>query len=252
MGNAVQNQNDRLDQFKSKIHNLIHKEPRQSRAIKVASGAVVYVSGDRDAKIYSIESGQVKHVFSTPEGREYVLAIRTAGDIFGELCLSGVLTRTETVIAMRDTCLYAISYSDLLRLVRAESLLEDLIGYLACCNAAQLEIIGSLLTENSERRLARLLLQLGSLRPMAVSPPMITMSRILHEDLAAMVGTTRSRVGFFLKRFQELGFIKVNTDRSLTIKADKLKEFTQQNTFTENAKAAIDRNEPARPLASFK
>jgi CRP/FNR family transcriptional regulator, cyclic AMP receptor protein len=251
MPNGMQCQKSKLYQFKIKIHALARQESRRNRMIKVSPGAVVYVSGDRDAMVYSVESGRIKQVLNTPEGREYVLAIRSTGDIFGELCLSGELTRSETAIAMHDTQLHAIPYEDLLKLLKAECLLEDLIWYLACCNAAQQETIGSLLTENSERRLARLLLQLGSPLSGNNSHGKVAVPRMLHEDLAAMIGTTRSRIGFFLSRFKEQGILEVNADRSLTIEAEKLDQFVQQNAFIEDAMAGNDRNDQERSLRSY-
>jgi CRP/FNR family transcriptional regulator, cyclic AMP receptor protein len=242
MVNGMQSQNDRLHEFKLKICSLIHEETHRSRSIRVAPGALVYVSGDRDAKVYCIESGQIKLSLYTPEGREYVLAMRNSRDLFGELCLSGEFTRTETAMAVQDTRLKAMHYRDLLTLLKGESLLEDFIQFLACCNAEQQKTIGSLLIENSEQRLAKVLLRLGAPFDADCARGRTTVARILHEDLAAMVGTTRSRIGLFLKRFRDLGLIEVNADRSLTLKTEMLHEFAGKRTFEENAKMDANKN----------
>lgn len=238
-------------QFKLKIRDLIREESQRSHTVKVPARAFVYTSGERDAMVYFIESGQIKLVLSTPEGREYVLAIRSAGDIFGELCLSGDLTRTETAVAMEDARLTAISYQDLLKLLRSESLLEGLIRYLACCSAQQQDTIGSLLAVNSEQRLAKVLLQLRSAGGTDHSRGTAVVPRILYEDLAAIVGTTRSRVGFFLKNFRERGLVAVNADRSLTISVEKLEVFARKSISREDAKADPYKNGRTQRTSSF-
>jgi CRP/FNR family cyclic AMP-dependent transcriptional regulator len=180
--------------FKLKIWDSIQNELQFTRTLTVARGECVYVSGQRDASVYCIESGQVKLVFFTPEGRECVLAIRTAGDIFGELCLTGQVARVQTAVVMKDSRLRAIPYLTLLKTLKDESLLEDLVQYLAGRIAEQQEFIGLLLSANSEQRLANMFLRLGTLFGTIDSQGKVTIPRILFEDLAAMVGTTRSRV----------------------------------------------------------
>jgi CRP/FNR family transcriptional regulator, cyclic AMP receptor protein len=229
----MHNQIDQLCQFKRIVRDLICDESHRSRSIKVVSRAFVYAAGEKDAKVYCIESGQVKLVSFTPEGREYVLAIRNEGDIFGELCLSGELARTEAAVAMRDTCMHAISYDILLEILKSESLLEGMVHYLACCSAQQQETITSLLVANSEQRLAKILLEHTSQYSGNCGCGIAIVPRILHVDLAAMVGTTRSRIGFFLKRFRRCGLIEVNADHSLSIEVEKLKAFVRSSLWTE-------------------
>ncbi len=228
---------DCLHQFKPKIRELIRNEPLQVRSIRVFRGTCVYSSGERDASLYCVDSGQIKLILYTPEGRECVLAIRSTGDIFGELCLSGQLIRVETAVAMQESRLSAIPYINLLRLMRAANLLEDLVQYLGDCIARQQEFIASMLTVNSEHRLALVLLRLGSANGTDESRIITIRPRILYEDLAAMVGTTRSRVGVFLKRFQENGLIEMNADHSLTIETEKLRQFAAGSALTEDTEA---------------
>jgi len=251
MTNGMSGQANKLYDFKQRIRDLIREESQWSHTTKVSARACVYVTGEQDEMVYSIESGQIKLVLSTPEGREYVIAIRTAGDLFGELCLSGELTRRETAVAIQDTRLNAIPYLDLLKILQGKSLLEELIQYLAHCIAQQQEILGSLLSANSERRLAKVLLQLGAIVGAECYCGATVVPRILHEDLAAMVGTTRSRVGYFLKHFRELGLIEVNEDRSLTIEIDKLDAFAANSPFLVEEKADVYSNEWRRPTLSL-
>jgi CRP/FNR family transcriptional regulator, cyclic AMP receptor protein len=237
MANGIQGFVNQLCNFKLKIRDLIREEKQWSRTITVAARTSIYISGEQNATVYVIESGQVKLVLPTPEGREYVMALRATGDIFGELCLSGQAMRAETAVATQDSRLYAITYHALLKILRDKSLLEELIKYLACCIAQQQEAIGSLLAANSEQRLAKLLLQLGSMFGADCRRGLMLVPRILYEDLAAMVGTTRSRVGYFLGHFREIGLIEINADRSLTIETEKLEAFLRKGSFTENEKA---------------
>jgi CRP/FNR family transcriptional regulator, cyclic AMP receptor protein len=251
MANGTQGFVNQLCNFKLKIRDMIREEKQWSRAIKVAARSSIYVSGEQDATVYVIESGQVKLVLPTPEGREYVMALRTTGDILGELCLSGQAMRAETAVATQDSRLNAIAYHDLLKILRDKSLLEELIKYLAGCIAQQQEAIGSLLVANSEQRLAKLLLQLGSMYGADCRRSLMLVPRILHEDLAAMVGTTRSRVGYFLGHFREIGLIEINADRSLTIETEKLKAFLRKGVSLENEQARTCRGNWPEEVSSL-
>ena len=98
----------RTDPFKEQLRESLQRATLNSRAVKIARHANVYTCGDQDATVYFIESGQVKLLMLSPEGRECLLAIHTAGDIFGELCLSGLGPRLETATAMEETNLKQI------------------------------------------------------------------------------------------------------------------------------------------------
>ena len=222
---------DGQHRFKLQIWDAIQDELRLTHILNVGKGDCVYVSGQRDECVYCIESGQVKLVFFTPEGRECVLAIRTEGDIIGELCLAGQRLRAQTAVVMNDSRIKAIPYLALLKVLKDKSLLEGMIQYLAGCIAEQQEMIGLLLSANSEQRLANMFLRLGAVFGTSDSRGNITIPRILFEDLAAMVGTTRSRVGFFIKQFHANGLVNVNADHSLTLEAEKLRNFAARSAF---------------------
>jgi CRP/FNR family transcriptional regulator, cyclic AMP receptor protein len=109
--------------------------------------------------------------------------------------------------------------------------------------AEEQEHIALLLSANSEQRLANMLLHLGGLFGTNDSHSRTTIPRILLDDLASMVGTTRSRVGFFLKNFREQGLVEVNADRSLTFQPEKLREFAMaKRADTQFAKGGSYRN----------
>src|ERR1051325_9109483 len=103
----IQN-NPQIDEFKQKLRASLERETINSHATKIERNAVVYSRGDRDEKVYFIESGQIKLLMLATEGRECLLAVHAAGDVFGELCLSGLDARAETAVAMQETVLKQI------------------------------------------------------------------------------------------------------------------------------------------------
>jgi CRP-like cAMP-binding protein len=238
------NQFDLPHQFRLTIRNTIQNNPHLTRTLKVAKRSCIYVSGERDTSVYCIDSGKVKLVLYTPEGKECVLAIRTVGDIFGEACFSGSPARVETAVAIEGTRLKAMPYVSLLNTLRSESLLEGLVHYLAACIAEHEEFIASLLSLKCERRLADVLIHLGTTSSANNSHGKTIAPRILYSDLAAMVGTTRSRIGFFLRHFQEWGLVEVNADRSLTINVEKLRRFAVEGSYKRDPDACRCNNRP--------
>jgi CRP/FNR family transcriptional regulator, cyclic AMP receptor protein len=93
------------DPFKHQLRESLQREAVTSRTVRVARHADVYTCGDQDETVYFIESGLIKLLMLTPEGKECLFAIHSAGDIFGELCLSGSGSRPETATAMEETVL---------------------------------------------------------------------------------------------------------------------------------------------------
>src|SRR5437016_6851372 len=93
------------DRFKQQLRDSLLRETKDSRAVRITKHANVYTCGDQDETVYFIESGQIKLLMLSPEGKECLLAIHGTGDIFGELCLSGLGARRETATAMEETIL---------------------------------------------------------------------------------------------------------------------------------------------------
>ena len=178
--------------------------------------------------IYFIESGQIKLLMLSSEGKECILGIHTAGDIFGELCLSGLGTRLETATAMKATSLKQIPSIQFFARLSRDSLWQGFIRYLAVRIADQQQIIANLVTVDSEQRLGQTLLQLartlGKKDPRSIRIEL----RITHEELSEMVGTTRPRISMFMQRFHNLGLIETNRDRFLIIKENKLTAYLEQ------------------------
>ena len=221
-------QTPQADEFKQQLRNSLQRETLNSHAVKVARHGNVYASGDKDEMVYFIESGQIKLLMLSSEGRECILAIHSAGDIFGELCLSGLGARLETATAMKATTLKQISCSQFFRRLSRDSLFEGFVRYLAVRIADQQQVIANLVTVDSEQRLGKTLLQLA--RTMGKKDPRSIRIelRISHEELSEMVGTTRPRISFFMQRFRNLGLIETNSDHFLIIKEHKLTDYLAQ------------------------
>jgi CRP/FNR family cyclic AMP-dependent transcriptional regulator len=213
------------DQFKQQLRDSLQRETLNSHAVKVARHSNVYTCGDQNEMVYFIESGQVKLLMLSSEGKECLLAIHSGGDIFGELCLTGSGARQETAIAMKATTLKQIPCAQFFARLKRDSLFEGFVRYLAVRIADQQQVIANLVTTDSEQRLGQTLLQLA--RTMGKKDPRSIRIelRITHEELSEMVGTTRPRISLFMQRFHNLGLIETNRDHFLVIKESKLTQY---------------------------
>jgi CRP-like cAMP-binding protein len=213
------------DIFKKRMRESLQRKIKNSRAIKIPKHANAYAIGELDEMVYVVESGQVKLMMLSAEGKECLLAIHAAGDVFGELCLSGIAGRLETATAMEDTILKKVPCAKFLERLAADSLLEGFVKYLAVRVADQQEVIANLVTVDSEQRLGKTLLHLaGQLGDKGVGSTRIGL-RISHEELSNMIGTTRPRVSVFMQRFRNLGLIEIGDDHYLIIMEDKLTSY---------------------------
>ncbi|MET0503328.1 MAG: Crp/Fnr family transcriptional regulator [Candidatus Binatia bacterium] len=221
-------QTPQAELFKQQLRDSLQRETLNSRAVKIARHANVYTCGDQDDMVYFIESGQIKLLMVSSEGKECLLAIHAAGDIFGELCLAGSGARLETATAMKQTLLKQIPYSQFFARLGHDSLFEGFVRYLAVRVADQQQVIANLVTVDSEQRLGKTLLQLA--RTMGKKDPRSIRIelRISHEELSEMVGTTRPRISLFMQRFHNLGLIETNKDHFLIIKENKLTAYLAQ------------------------
>lgn len=185
----------------------------------------VYTVGDQRSTVYFIESGQIKLMMLSSEGKECMLAIHSSGDVFGELCLSGTGGRLETATAMEDSTLKEIPCARFLERLAKDSLLEGFVKYLAVRVSDQQQVIANLVTVDSETRLGETLLQLarkfGKKDPRSIRIEL----RISHEELATMVGTTRPRISVFMQRFRNLGLLEFSVEHYMIIKEKKLTDY---------------------------
>jgi CRP/FNR family transcriptional regulator, cyclic AMP receptor protein len=215
-------QTSQSHQFKEQMQGSLFNETKNSSPIKVGKHDHVYTAGDKRETEYSIEKGQIKLVMASSEGKECMLAIHGPGDVFGELCLSGLGGRLETATAMEDSFLKEIPCVKFLDRLAQDSLLEGFIKYLAVRVADQQQVIANLVTVDSEQRLGTTLLQIarkfGKKDPRSIRIEV----KISHEELGTMVGTTRPRISVFMQRFRNLDLIEYNTEHHLIVKEKKL------------------------------
>ncbi len=218
----------KVDLFKEQMRESLQEETLHSRSIKFAKHSNVYTCGDSDELIYFIESGQIKLLMNSPDGKECLLAILAPGDIFGELCLSGLEARLETATAMEDTVIKQIPCPKFFARLGRDKLFEGFVQYLTVRIADQQQVIANLVTVDSEQRLGLTLLNLartlGKKDPRSIRIEL----RITHEELSEMVGTTRPRISVFMQRFRNLGLIETNPDNFLVIKEKKLVSYLKQ------------------------
>lgn len=226
-----------IAQLKQQLRDSLQREPLVGRTITIAKRAHIYRCDDPAETVYCIERGQVKLLMISPEGRECILAIHSAGDIFGELCLSGLSVRVQTAIAMEETVLKQIPYFDFLALLSRDGIIESFVQYLTARIADQQQAIANLVTVDSEQRLGKTLLQLArklgkkdprNIRICKDTDGVYIEHKISHEELSEMVGTTRPRISAFMQRFRHLGLVETSGDRFLLIKENKLSAYLSQ------------------------
>jgi CRP-like cAMP-binding protein len=156
-----------------------------------------------------IQKGGVKLSVVNESGKEAVVAMFGPSDFFGEGCMAGQSVRMGTATAITPTTLLVIEKDELLRVLHAERELSDqFIAYMLAHNIRVEEDLIDQLFNSSEKRLARTLLLLA--RYGKQDQPDRLLPKVSQETLAEMVGTTRSRVNFFMNKFRKLGFIKYN------------------------------------------
>jgi CRP/FNR family cyclic AMP-dependent transcriptional regulator len=217
-----------VDQFKQQLRDSLQRETLNFRAIKIARHGNVYTAGDQDEAVYFIESGEIKLLTHSAEGRECLLAIHSAGDIFGELCLSGLGTRVSTATAMKVTTLKRIPHTQFIARLSRDSLFEGFVRYLATRIAEQQQVIANLVTVDSEQRLGKTLLHLADTLGKKNQQSTRVELKISHDELSEMVGTTRPRISLFMQRFRNLGLIEPNREHFLIIHENKLTDYLAQ------------------------
>jgi CRP/FNR family cyclic AMP-dependent transcriptional regulator len=170
---------------------------------------VVFSQGDAANAVFFIESGKVKLTVVSTRGKEAVIGVLEQGSFFGEGCLAGQPLRMATASAIQASSITRVVRSTMVGLLHREPEFAELfIAYLLSRNVRIEEDLVDQLFNSTEKRLARILLLLAHFgkepRPETVIP------QISQETLAAMIGTTRSRVSHFMNRFRKLGFIHYN------------------------------------------
>jgi CRP/FNR family transcriptional regulator, cyclic AMP receptor protein len=170
---------------------------------------IVYTQGEAADSVFYIRSGKIKQTVVSEQGKEAVVALLETGDFFGEGCLTGQPLRLATVSAVTECVIAQISKAEITRVIHEEPAFAELfIAHLLARNSRVEEDLVDQLFNSSEKRLARTLLLLANFGKEGRPEPII--AKISQETLAEMIGTTRSRVSFFMNRFRKLGLIDYN------------------------------------------
>jgi CRP-like cAMP-binding protein len=179
------------------------------RVAEYRSGAVIYSQGDPCDSVLYIQKGGVKLRVTSHAGKEAIVAMLGPGDFFGEGALAGQPVRMATAVATSASAVLVVEKQQMIRLLHEQHALSD--RFLAYVLARNIRVEADLVDQlfnSSEKRLARTLLLLA--RYGKRDTPHRVLPKISQEMLAEMVGTTRSRVNFFMNKFKKLGFIDYN------------------------------------------
>jgi CRP/FNR family cyclic AMP-dependent transcriptional regulator len=166
----------------------------------------IFTQGDSADAVFYIQKGRVRLTVVSQGGREATIGILTEGSFFGEGALAGQVLRIGSAAAMTDCELLRVEKKAMIEALHREHALSDLfVAYLLARNIRYEEDLVDQLFNSSEKRLARILLLLAHFGKEGT--PETVVPKISQETLAEMIGTTRSRVSFFMNRFRKLGFI---------------------------------------------
>ena len=182
----------------------------EGRSIRTyRKGEIVFSQGDPANEVFYIQKGKVKVTVISEQGKEAVVAILESDEFFGEGCLAGQAQRISTVAALSESVIVQLEKAAIVRVIHEEPAFSEM--FIAHILGRTIRVEADLVDQlfnSSEKRLARLLLLLANFGKDGKPEPII--AKISQETLAEMIGTTRSRVSFFMNKFRKLGFIQYN------------------------------------------
>jgi len=185
-------------------------QPGNGRSItKYRKNEVVFSQGDPADAVFFVQTGKLKVTVVSDRDKEAIAAILGPDEFFGEACMAGQVLRLVTISAMTDAIVMRIEKAEMVRLIQEQPAFSQIFmtHILNRTIRVEADLIDQLFN-SSERRLARLLLLLANYGNEGKPEPIL--AQISQETLAEMIGTTRSRVSFFMNRFRKLGFISYN------------------------------------------
>ena len=192
------------------LHKFLESAGVKRKVTKYSRSGVVFAQGDPAVEVFYIQLGSIKLSVLSRTGKEAVVAILGPGDFFGEGCLAGQPRRMATASALSTSTVLVVEKPEMLEVLHSEPALADrFLMHMLARNIRIEEDLIDQLFNSSEKRLARALLLLA--RYGKEDQP-LPLPKLSQETLAEMVGTTRSRVNFFMNKFRELGFIEYNGD----------------------------------------
>jgi CRP/FNR family cyclic AMP-dependent transcriptional regulator len=172
-----------------------------------ASNRIVFAQGQCADAVFYVQRGRVKASVLAPSGKEAVIAIVGSGEFLGEGCLSGQSVRMMTATTISPCSTVRIEKTAMIRLLHAHpTFAETFLAHVLARKIRIEEDLADQLFNSSEKRLARVLLLLANFGKEAAPEPVI--AKLSQQTLADMIGTTRSRVSFFMNKFRRLGFIQ--------------------------------------------
>jgi CRP-like cAMP-binding protein len=181
----------------------------------------IFVQGDSSDAVFYIKEGKVKLTVVSKSGKEATIGILNKGDFFGEGCLTGQALRMCSATAMTDCSVMRIGKAYMMEVLHREHAFSDMfVAYLLTRNIRYEEDLVDQLFNSSEKRLARMLLLLAHFGKEGKHE--ILIPKMSQETLAEMIGTTRSRVSFFMNRFRKLGFIDYQAGDALHVHSSLL------------------------------
>jgi CRP/FNR family cyclic AMP-dependent transcriptional regulator len=175
----------------------------------------IFMQGEPAESMFFLRRGKVKLAVSSLEGKEAILGTLSAGEFFGEGCLAGQPTRMATAISVGDCTIIKVEKPAMARMLREEQgLAEMFVTHLLSRNIRYEADLIDQLFNSGEKRLARMLLLLSHFGEESTTETVVP--GISQEILSQMVGTTRSRINFFMNKFRKLGFVEYNS-REMTV-----------------------------------
>lgn len=188
------------------LDTFLSKADKGTTILSFPKKRLVFSQGDTTEAVFYIQAGKVKVTVVSEHGKEAVVAILEQGAFLGESCLVGQTVRTATATTLEDSQIIRIEKAVMLRMLQEQpKLAETFMTYLLMHSIRVQEDLVDQLFNSSEKRLARALLLLAHFGKESKSETVI--AKISQETLAEMIGTTRSRVSFFMNKFRKLGFI---------------------------------------------
>jgi len=188
---------------------FLAKVGKGKKISKYQKDQTVFSQGEAADAVYYIQKGKLKLTVTSEHGKEAVVAILGPGAFFGEGCLNGHARRIATTTAITECVVTRITKEAMIATIHSEPEFSELfMSYLLTRNSRIEEDLIDQLFNSSEKRLARLLLLLANFGKEGRPEPIV--GKISQETLAEMIGTTRSRVSFFMNKFRKLGFIEYN------------------------------------------
>jgi CRP/FNR family transcriptional regulator, cyclic AMP receptor protein len=188
---------------------LFNRVDSQTTTREYRNRQTIFAQGDKADAMFYIRNGNVKLTVASRSGKKAVIAILRHGDFFGEGCLARQSLRTSTATAIQSPTIARVKRAAMVRIIRQEpAFAKRFISYLLLrIGRIEDEFVDQIFS-SSEKRLARILLLLAGFG--LQSKPKLALVKVSQETLAEMVGTTRSRVSYFMNRFRKMGFIDYN------------------------------------------